>query len=108
MKAPASNRLRGIDELILIIFSLLWKPSIRAGLTPARDGGLRGYSFEYFCARAQSETSSSGCGESALRVHRRTPSLSGFAAFWLIAAYQCFVTELSASSSSVPSRMASA
>src|SRR3984885_6249302 len=68
MKAPASNRLRGIDELILIIFSLLWKPYIRAGMTPARDGGLRGRTFEYFCACAQSETSSSGCGESASRA----------------------------------------
>jgi hypothetical protein len=71
MKAPASNRLRGIDELILIIFSLLWKPSIRAGMTPARDGGLRGHTLEYFCACAQSETSSSGCGESASQAHRR-------------------------------------
>src|ERR1700722_18707244 len=101
MKAPASNRLRGIDELILIIFSLLWKPSIRAGRTPARDGGPRCHTLEYFCTRAQSATSSGACGESAPRAHRLARTLSGFDVFCSNVAYQCFVTDVSASSSSV-------
>ena len=63
-KAPASKRLRGTDEQILIMFSRLWKPSILARPNPAVPADFV-HSLEDFCAFAQSETSAkpAGCAQ---------------------------------------------
>jgi hypothetical protein len=54
-KAPASKRLRGADEQILIMFSRLWKSSLPAWANPCPAGGLHRYSFEDFCTWVQSK-----------------------------------------------------
>jgi hypothetical protein len=57
IKAPASNKLRGTDELIIMKSSPVWKPLILAQATtmPAPVAFLGG-TLQYFPVDAQSET----------------------------------------------------
>src|SRR5690348_15782160 len=54
-KAPASKRLRGAGEHVLMVFSVLGSPRSSDGQTPAPAGGLRAGSLEYFSGGAQSK-----------------------------------------------------
>src|SRR5580692_13178566 len=58
-KAPASNRLRDADRLIVMVVSPMWKPCLRTGAgaserTPARMAVLAG-TLRYFRIEVQSE-----------------------------------------------------